>query len=67
MIVVENDRLHRINQRSGTLEELAYLARGRDLLAISDEVYDRLLFDGLNHESLQDVERQQTGNYRSFD
>jgi len=34
------------------LDDLAYLAREEDLLVVSDEVYDRLLYDGVRHESL---------------
>jgi len=34
------------------LDDLAELAREKDLLVVSDEVYDRLLFDGLRHESI---------------
>lgn len=39
---------------SPTLDELASLARGRNLFIISDEVYDQLLFDRLRHESICD-------------
>jgi aspartate/methionine/tyrosine aminotransferase len=35
-----------------TLDDLASLARGNDLLVVSDEVYDRLIFDGLTHDSI---------------
>jgi aminotransferase len=35
-----------------TLDDLASLAQRRDLLVVSDEVYDRLLFDGLQHDSI---------------
>jgi aminotransferase len=35
-----------------TLDRLAELVRERDLLVISDEVYDRLIYDGRRHESI---------------
>lgn len=35
-----------------TLDELASLAEEQDLLVVSDEVYDKLLFDELKHESI---------------
>lgn len=35
-----------------TLDGIARIALERDLLVLSDEVYDRLLFDGLTHESI---------------
>lgn len=35
-----------------TLDAIAELAQERDLLVVSDEVYDRLTFDGLRHESI---------------
>jgi len=35
-----------------TLDDIARIALERDLLVLSDEVYDRLLFDGLTHESI---------------
>ena len=34
------------------LDDLARLAVERDLLVVSDEVYDRLLFDGKTHQSI---------------
>ena len=35
-----------------TLDALADFAKEKNLMVISDEVYDRLLFDGLSHESI---------------
>jgi aminotransferase len=35
-----------------TLDAVADLAKDRDLLVVSDEVYDRLLFGGRRHESI---------------
>jgi aspartate/methionine/tyrosine aminotransferase len=35
-----------------TLDQLAELVRERELLVISDEVYDRLTYDGRRHESI---------------
>lgn len=35
-----------------TLDDLAYLAKEKDLLVLSDEVYDRLVFDGRRHDSI---------------
>jgi aspartate/methionine/tyrosine aminotransferase len=35
-----------------TLMELARLAREKDLLVLSDEVYNRFIFDGQTHESI---------------
>jgi aminotransferase len=35
-----------------TLDGIAHIAAERDLLVLSDEVYDRLLFDGLTHQSI---------------
>lgn len=35
-----------------TLDQLAGIALEADLLVVSDEVYDRLLFDGRTHESI---------------
>lgn len=37
---------------AGTLDTIARIVRERDLLMLSDEVYDRLLFDGRAHESI---------------
>jgi aminotransferase len=36
-----------------TLHNIARIALERDLLVLSDEVYDRLLFDGAAHESIR--------------
>lgn len=36
-----------------TLDSIARIALERDLLVLSDEVYDRLLFDGRTHESIR--------------
>ena len=36
----------------GVLEELAALAQEKDLLVISDEVYERLIYDGAKHVSI---------------
>lgn len=38
--------------KSGDLETLAELTRGTDLLVISDEVYEHIIFDGLPHQSV---------------
>ena len=35
-----------------TLDALAEFAKKNDLMVISDEVYDRLIFDGLSHDSI---------------
>ena len=35
-----------------TLDAVAHLAKERDLLVVTDEVYDRLVFDGRRHESI---------------
>lgn len=35
-----------------TLDEIARIVKERDLLVLSDEVYERLLFDGRTHESI---------------
>lgn len=37
---------------SEVLDDVARLVRERDLLVVSDEVYDRLLFEGRPHESI---------------
>ncbi|MDR3673636.1 MAG: pyridoxal phosphate-dependent aminotransferase [Holophaga sp.] len=37
---------------AATLDAIADLVRDRDLLVVSDEVYDRLVFDGRRHESI---------------
>jgi aminotransferase len=36
----------------GTLDAVADLVKERDILVVSDEVYDRLVFDGRRHESI---------------
>lgn len=35
-----------------TLDAVAELVKARDLLVVTDEVYDRLVFDGRHHESI---------------
>ena len=35
----------------GEMKELEKIINGRDILLLSDEVYEHLVFDGLNHES----------------
>jgi len=36
----------------GDLDQLAELIRDRDILVLSDEVYEHMVFDGLKHESV---------------
>ena len=38
---------------AGTLDAMARMVRERDLLVVSDEVYEQLLFDGRTHESIR--------------
>ncbi len=52
----------------GDLDELARLVEARDLLMISDEVYEHMVYDGQRHLSLltNDVLRQRTFVVSSF-
>ena len=36
-----------------TLDDIARIVKAKDLLVLSDEVYERLLFDGQTHESIR--------------
>ncbi len=38
--------------KSSDMEELQNMTRGTDILVLSDEVYEHIIFDGLRHESV---------------
>ena len=38
--------------RAGDIDALAEIVRGTDILILSDEVYEHMVFDGVRHESL---------------
>ncbi|HEX6832571.1 MAG TPA: pyridoxal phosphate-dependent aminotransferase [Rudaea sp.] len=38
--------------RASDLDELAAIVRGTDVLVLSDEVYEHIIFDGLEHQSV---------------
>lgn len=51
-----------------TLEQVAELVRGKDILVLSDEVYERLVYGGMSHFSIARIEgiREQTVILNSF-
>ena len=51
-----------------TLEQVAELVKGKDILVLSDEVYERLLYGGKTHFSIAEIEgmRDQTIILNSF-
>lgn len=55
LLVTPNNPTGSILNRK-TLEEIANVAKEHDLLVISDEVYERILFDGEKHVSIASLE-----------